>query len=169
MHCSTVEAYKQKLAMMHKAIKENLYRQDHIRFSRYGEGYYEAVYKFAETFYHLTKDVQKGVIQGELNDEEKKLAIVAKPCLFIHDFYAACNRSENAIISYEKYGKQESLNIVHEEELMLELSINCVHTFIETGLINKYPFRYHGRVLFAKWDDEKQDYIINTAEETTSD
>lgn len=159
---NTIKVYKDKLGILHDQIKNNPYRIDHVQYSRYGENYYETVYKFAETFYHLTKDVQKGLIQGDLTDEEKKLAIVAKPCLFIHDFYAACNRSENAIISYEKYGKQESLDIINEEEMMLELSINCVHTFIDTGLINKYPFRYHGRVLFAKWDDEKQDYIINT-------
>lgn len=161
MHCNTIESYKQKLKMMHMAIKANLYREDHIRYSHYGEGYYEAVYKFAETFYHLTKDVQKNTIQGKLNDEDKKLAMIAKNCCFIHDFYAACNRSENAIISYRTYGKSKSIDIIHKEELMLELAISCVHTYIETGMINKYPFKYHGEVLFMKWDENRQEYVTN--------
>lgn len=89
------------------------------------------------------------------------LAKVAEGCLFIHDFYACVNRSENAIISYNDYGKTDRLNIVHEEEELVELCISCVHCYIDTGLFYRFPFKYKDSIKWAEWNAEQNDYVIN--------
>lgn len=154
----TIEEHKEKLKELHESIKNNPFRRGYVENARYGEGYYDIVYKFAETFYHLIKDIQKN--ETEITEpEDKKLAKVSV-ALFIHDFYAAVNRSHNAIYSYN-HGKEDRISILHEEEELIELCISCIHGYLDTGLFNRYPFRYHGGVKWIEWNDDKNDYIID--------
>lgn len=150
----TVEEYKEKLKELHEKIKENPFRRNYEVNAKYGKGYYDLVYKFAETFYHLTKDIQKNRIEKDVSENDRKLEKVADTCLFIHDFYGAVNRSENAILS-------NKIEILHEEEELIELDISCVHCYIESGFFNRFPFRYKGSIVWAEWNDEKDDYVID--------
>lgn len=144
----TVKEYKDKLRELHRKIKENPFRKGYERYIAYGKGYYELVYMFAQLFYKLTKDIQRGLIEGNLTEEDKKLAKVADDCLFIHDFYGSINRSENNILAYDS---TNSLNKVHEEEELIECCISCIHCYIETGYFNRYPYRSKGQVKWMEW------------------
>lgn len=155
----TINDYKKQLSELHEKIKNNPFRQDYELYSRYGKGYFDTVYKFAEMFYHLIKDIRDNILQ-DISDEDKKLAQVAKGCLFTHDFFAAINRSNNALYSYIN-GKNDRINIIHKEEELIELCITCIHCYIDTGILNRFPFRYKGFITWAEWDDEKNDYVID--------
>lgn len=157
----TKNEYKEKLIKLHTNIKENPFRKNYIANIIYGKGYFATVYTFAETFYHLTKDVQKNILT-DIDEEDKKLAKVADACLFIHDFYGAINRSENALASYKATDNIEKLDILHEEEELIELCISCIHCYLETGFFYRYPFKRKGKITFVDWNTEKQDYCLNT-------
>lgn len=156
---NTINEYKNQLIQLHCSIKNHIFRENYELNAKYGKDYYDIVYKFAETFYHLTKAIKLNQLEN-ISDEDKKLAQVAKGCLFSHDFYAAINRSNNALYSYIN-GKLDRIDIIHEEEQLIELCISCIHCYIDTGLFNRFPFKYRGSIKWAEWNDEKQDYVIN--------
>jgi hypothetical protein len=150
---TTVEEYKNELRRLHEEIKNNPFRRGVEENIRYGEAYYEKVYKFAETFYHLLRDIRDGYITAD--SEYDKMIGKIDTMMFIHDFYAASNRSENAAIKGDA-------SIIHQEEEYLELCISTVHTYLDIGMLMKYPYKYgrEQKINWAKWDTEKEDYIV---------
>lgn len=148
----TIEQYKEQLSQLHNSIKTNIFRKDYDLYIKYGTGYFDTMYKFAELFYHLTKDIQRNIINN-ISVEDSKLSKVADDCLFIHDFYGSINRCSNAIIS-------NSIDIIHKEEQFIELCITCIHTYIDTGLFNRYPFKYRGKLTWVEWDNNRNEYVI---------
>lgn len=55
----TINDYKTQLHRLHNEIKDNPFRINHEINAKYGQKYFETVYEFAKTFYHLTKAIQK--------------------------------------------------------------------------------------------------------------
>jgi hypothetical protein len=149
----TVNEHKEQLRKLHDEIKANPFRKNYEANIQYGEAYFEKIYEFAETFYHLTEDIQRGRIEVE-SEYDKMLTKVADAAIFVHDFYAAVNRSENAIIA-------RHIDMVHEEEEMVEACISTVHCYLDTGMIMKYPFKTRSGIKWAKWNEEKRDYAVN--------
>jgi len=158
----TLTEYKTKLNELHDLIKENPFRRGYEANVNYGKGYYKLVYDLADTFYHLIKDIRTNTIEVS-NEFDERLGII-DTLLFIHDFYASCNNSANAFYLWEQTGEQKWLDVIHGREEHLEACISCVHTYLETGLVLRYPFRYRKQTCWAEWNDEKNDYIVNLNE-----
>jgi len=122
---------------------------------KYGTGYFKLVYEFAETFYHLIKDIRENKLP-DIEKTDEKLANV-DVLDFIHDFYGACNISEASVRNYE-FAPEKSISLIHKQEELLELDISCIHTYLETGRFDKYPFRTRNGIQWSEWVEETQQY-----------
>jgi hypothetical protein len=156
----TVKEYKEKLQHLHDVIKNNPFRKDYETHIKYGKGYYDVLYSFAETFYHLTDDIRKDRLK-DVSENDRPLTNVANDCLFIHDFYGSINRSLNAILSHEGSNDPKIIDILHNEEELIELYLSCIHCYLDTGYFNRYPFKYRGAIKWAEWNYDRKEYIID--------
>lgn len=154
-----VEKYKEQLRELHDRIMQNSFRRDEESNSKYGKGYFDTVYRLAQTFDCLIKDIQKGWLDDVI-DEDEKLAKATEECQFIHNFYGCVNRSSSAIICFNDLGKYEALEALHEESELVELCIYCIHCYIDTGCFNRYPLISHGSIKLASWNNERNQYEI---------
>ena len=152
----TVEAYKKELNTLHDAIKDNPFRRDYEVYAKYGPGYFKTVYKFAETFYHLIKSIQRNELP-DVTESDKKLAKVIT-LDFIHDFYAACNLSSTAISMHLYNGEQKYMDRILKKEEYLELCISFIHGYLETGEFLRYPTLRKEEIVWAEWNPEQGKY-----------
>lgn len=60
----TVKEYKEQLKTLHDSIKENPFRRNYKINAKYDKGYFETVYKLAQTFSNLAHsiDLQRQVV-----------------------------------------------------------------------------------------------------------
>lgn len=161
----TLKEYKDKLNTLHARIKKNPFRSGYEANMRYGKEYFDTVYKFAETFYHLVKDIKSNNLE-DITAEDKKLSKMTNVHLFIHDFYGSINRSSNALFAFKTSNdylrKKNPLDILHGEEEYIELCISCIHGYLDIGLFNRYPIKCKNSIIWKEWNDEKQDYITKS-------
>lgn len=161
----TLSEYKSKLNELHDAIKENPFRRDYEVNMKYGKGYFDTVYKFAETFYQFIKAMQRNEFE-DATEADKRLAKVVV-LDFIHDFYAACNICRSCAKHYLETESQDFLDIIHEREELLELCISCIHGYLDTGMLDRYPFSTRDGIGWAEWNDETNgyEYVQNNKKE----
>lgn len=154
----TVTDYKEKLTDLHDAIKENPFRKDYIAYSKYGEGYFETIREFVDTFYALTKAIRDRDVTG-VTDEDKKLTKIAI-YLFFHDFRSTANYGYNHISNYNATENPKRIKQIQDGEQFLETCISCVHCYLETGLFNRYPFKKrNGEIGWATWSNVSNEYL----------
>ena len=155
-HYSSVTEYKEKLQELHDRIKENPFRKGYEPYIEFGPGYFKTVYEFAETFYHLIKDIRDNLLP-DVKELDKKLGKV--DCLdFIHDFYSVCNISGAAVRHYQKDDDPEFMEILHRQEELVEADISCIHTYLETGVFDRYPSKSRNGILWSEWNEDTQSY-----------
>ena len=155
-HYNTVSKYKAKLRELHDLIKENPFRKGYEPYIDFGPGYFEIVYEFAETFYHLIKDIRENLFSN-INELDNKLAKV--DCLdFIHDFYSACTISKAAVRRYQKDNNPDFIQMIHKQEELLEWDISCIHTYLETGVFDRYPSKSKDGILWSEWNEDTESY-----------
>lgn len=158
----TVNDYKEKLTVIHDAIKENPFRRDHVTYAKYGEGYFETLRKFSDAFYELAKAIRDKDVTG-VTDEDKKLIKVAKFGLFFHDFNSRVNRGYNLISNYNATENLDKIKYIYEDEQFLEACISCIHCYIEDGLFNRYPYidRTTKGLGWVIWSNTENDFVFN--------
>ncbi len=128
----------QKLQMLHDVIKSNPYREDAFAYDSFKEGYFRTLQMLSDCFFEWCKShrLSSNPI-GRISPN------------FFHDL--------NHCISVCRHAQYGTARYNHAET-MIEISLSLIHTYLDTGKVEKYPTKIGDDIVWNIWQQEENAY-----------